>query len=104
VADRVVAGSEPPEVRFDPGDVPRGEVVRRNRRLDAIHAGSTARSETTDAESDQPFCASCGARVDGMQRRRRRGNPSLTGLLLVVVGGARLFVPFWPSSGGRLSI
>ena len=55
-------------------------------------------------QNDLPICASCGVRLDETQRRHRRGNHSLTGFLLVVVGGVWLFVPFWPSSMGKLSI
>src|SRR5207249_11446206 len=57
-----------------------------------------------ERQGDHPFCASCGARLDAAQPRQRRGGHGGTGLLLAVLGGAWLFVPFWPSSIGNLSL
>jgi len=55
-------------------------------------------------EAGRAFCPSCGAPFDRPVARRRRGRRASTGLLLALLGGAWLFVPFWPSSLGGLSL
>lgn len=52
------------------------------------------------------FCATCGERLDAPPSgdRRRRGNHSVSGAVLVLLGGGSLFAPLWPSSLGNISI